>query len=728
MGNFRSKIEKSNELSQAIVDRNFLLVNRLIDSGKSDVQFIDRDGNTPLILLMKAFIDEQNKDYFYLIDNSIFHLLQIYSNTCLPGYYNLNGETAFMIYMSKNGINHISTIFRFLSDYNEVWININKQNIEGKTALMNALEHQTDNEILWTIIYNKLTNLDLCDNNKNTVLMYAVYNDKSTAAESILGKSPKSIGQINVYGESALSLVDKKSNLYKRIYGIIEKIDKTCPVDLPRNYNISEFSNFNNLHSKGGYNNVFPVLLKNETKFLKKYLPFEKSKNIAKANSIKEVIFLKKMNEVYDCKTVVKMNGICYNENVFAIVLEPLILNITKFKKVYLQLELEEKVQYFYDIFKKITRDIYNLHCLGILHNNLIEQNIMMDDNNKIKIIDFTNSFLLLYSPYTLENRYGKDITLFANILLNIIFNKNDKYECDKDIYKIVGNEKIKLENNELITIKNYNRKFDLYDMLCKMLNMTITAKELLLIFKGDTISTAEEKKEKMHEIYSEYEIMNAKQELNYIEEIHDNYKNSVININKENNSNILFLYETFLNEEKNIDVIINSINSMNNAFLNIDEKNLSALFLSYIHIQTSIFTNNDISNTELFKDVNISQVNDIIFNNLLNTEINPINIHIEYIIIHLYKGKILLDHVGNIKKFIAKNIIKYCVFRRNEEKMNVNDLCYSLYLIYLENNNLKNELEFMNKKIDNYDSLKMFVNSKIPVDGDFKKLNDISS
>jgi serine/threonine protein kinase len=485
--------------------------------------------------------------------------------------------------------------------------------------------------------------------------------------------------------------------------------------------------------SKGSYGSIINVRDKYTDReySIKKYLSCNNS-HISK-DCIKELIYIKKINNT-DTNAAVKIFGIYIENNCVNLVMEKLKYTLENVFNIYNNLANNEKIFRLKELFYQILFKINIIHGVGILHNDLTLKNIMVDDNNMIKIIDFGLSEFFGFNPLIesvnkyLCTEYVKDEISHLIVLENKEFRKikNDNFKSYKcDIYSIGRlfmcallpsynfNKLIFIEDS--LYVKRHNKSFiyndfweyspiseilfqeyDEYpvilDFAKKMLSINHsdrwTAKELLnhKFFGKDTIIEINREYTQissfnvnsLNYFYTPDDIFNKKREILYINKIHNNYINDILPHVSINESEIN-LIKSFPVITGNIDLIVNGI--IKSIILNkIFDKNVNS---DILFINKSIFTNDSL-NSYIKPGIMID-----IFNENLeeSTKFYPIMIHITYIIYNLQlsfydedKIKIIMNHI--INKFIYF-IYNYPLYDIDYNKYTIWNLIQSIYYNY---------------------------------------------
>lgn len=394
---------------------------------------LNEDGETALIVACK------HKKWV-----NAFTLLEIYGEETLPdfksnsGYnaiyyasYNVNLTSRLLTYQSvKNDINYIypngDTLLNVLiRNFNT----INCLNIIEGISLDN-LNHYNSSRVTPLILASRLGQWKICqeliirgattsyyDIDGNSLMTYLLDN-----IENDLCKERIDTFFMLVDGNSNL----KKSNEYEfNIYGE------------------SDFDNITELHNSSGNYGSIKWAIENKTgyhKILKHYHGYTNS-SIITDDIIKEIVYIRTLNK--NNNFTVRIDGFYIDENDnYYLVMEPLLLTVSNYFKVLSLCEqsLEDNkmkemriTKLFDDLFSMVTR----IHELGIIHNDLKLENIMIDYNGNLKICDFGISDFIGISPYkhVANNYIATSIIKAPDLGENITFNILDSLS-DSDLQK----------------------------------------------------------------------------------------------------------------------------------------------------------------------------------------------------------------------------------------------------------------------------------------------------
>lgn len=431
----------------------------------------------------------------------------------------------------------------------------------------------------------------------------------------------------------------------------------------------------------GTYGEIINVTFGNEKMVLKKYINYNKY-DLINQDIFAELLLLQKLNMYTTyCE---KLYGLCFDEGLIYLVLEKLEKNLLQYSKD--ERNNNFNTDQYKNVFLQLCEALYNVHSLGILHNDFKCQNIMVDSNENIKLIDFGLSCFIGFGPiHDIVDKYLTTANIMApNNPKSNRFSKTSKKTYATDMYSLACTMihfilkkyyTIVLENNEIL-IENDDKSMSNisnfiknkiggngFDLLTKLLNNDtrnrLSAKEALthIYFKEQKAgASAEKEKEKEKDSisntnsiknnksfdYIEYtsdDYNKKKYELQYLEEIHENYKNDIININI-NKNNVNSYLDLFYNEVIiGIDTFINGISKDNYEYTG-------------IYMYSSIFN----ESVSYYKAKYLaSNLKEVIIDYSDSLNFTPISIHIYYIWIKLkYELQADID-----KKFL----INMCIF-----------------------------------------------------------------
>lgn len=647
----------------------------------------DTDECTPLITACK------NKRWY-----NVKILLEHYGEECLPSAIDKKGNNAFFysfdnfeivdkLFLHQSVINDINRIFsnddtvlsllvkcgniniirKFLLLFNS--ISLNHRNNLGKTPLIISCQRGDCNII--SLLLDMNVNINVYDNEGSNSIMYILKNiSELNSKQELIDvcfrildiKNPQDeISDVKHFTNDELTILAKISNIPESSYGVI----RSC------------------FEKKTG-----------KIRILKKCIKYN-TYNVVPSDIIKEILFIKKMNE--KTNVAIKFLGIYIdNDECFNLVFEPLAITIYDYFNL-IRLSTNDETKRIESIFKQLESKVLTLHHYGILHNDLKLENIMIGYDGDLKLIDFGISEFFGISPnkyitknyitstyikapdtgnnleYDLcdsnevpqgkftfkKNRksYASDIYSIGVSIIQGIFGSTSKYlSINGNIYKIV---KYKIENGQ----NSGNFKLDDKEQKQKLIPLSLKRVAILqkysffdrLIQIINIDSNLRIKRKQIEEHISEYpssdknliktiihynseEIKNNRNELVYSDQIFDTYKDDIITVNPKNrcSSLIMKIIEKFHNT-MSYDTILNTINSTNNY---IGNSEIEYVCIAFLYIFSSIFEwhiyNIDVI-TEILskpKHIIIGAVNDIIINVILTTKFNPFVLYAERILI----------------------------------------------------------------------------------------------
>lgn len=326
---------------------------------------------------------------------------------------------------------------------------------------------------------------------------------------------------INILPKSFLTSKDIKGNppfFYTKINSVIENI-LNMESDLNnykldfRVYNYDEFEIVKYLEiPTGGYGKAIHVIHKDTgiNMIIKEFS--DCSEFFIDRSSILEFTFLKFINSI-NPQTAVHCYGISINNNCICMVLEYLDRTLEDHLKLINRFEQSSKIIFFKDIIHQLIIIIDSLNSMGISHDDTKEINVMVDNDNRLRLIDFGLSNYLGFMPslnFTnnlLITEYIKpsettgpsfnpartlnvDIYSIAVIICNFVFGtKYNRYSLynGKIFYQEYANNNISdrfVQISDKVINSLNNLYPNLYDLLIKILdsdnNIRYYPKEIL--------------------------------------------------------------------------------------------------------------------------------------------------------------------------------------------------------------------------------------------------------
>lgn len=750
------------------------VINFLIDMiDKNSVSIIEEETkNTALILLCYNNMNEQ-----------IIKLINKFGIDCIPDQYNENGNSLLYyccynnneeaaiklleIYTNKDDVKALNKSIsnKMISvTYN---LTILMEDVDKENILVKSIIYKNENLAI-KLINNINIDINQETNNGFTLLMFACIAQLPDICLLLLNKEID-YNKINKYNKTALDYCF--NGMDEVILSLLKKED--CIRDnqyIFRQYNIDEFDikNDESYNFKGVYGKILKAtIIKDGTDIILKQSLLYDGANLINNDISKELLLIKQINQS-NPSTAVILYGFCITEKKFYLVLEPLKRNLNEYLNIIRILNYQTRNDLFKIAFKELLENVKVIHSLGIIHNDIKNENIMIK-YNKVVLIDFGISEFIGLSPNrSLIDEYLATITIKApdnNTIINyLIDNKIITHNCNRktfssDTYSIavtilqgIFNSKLKyiVSNNKIynnskndglindnieliltnkIIIDSYGEY--LYDLLCKMLdndsNKRLSVKDALnhkyfisksksifnfmskYILKINTITTYYYDNKyninyfKKHIIndyihYDSNEIKNTLMELQYKDDIYNNYKEYIIT------DKYKIQYKTFYKTKLNHDLnsIINSIICMKNNNFNIKSSNDHiCYYYLLIRYYSSIF-NNEIDSINIIKNNSFKYTGEVLNNyleiyNKVQFNYIPVVIYIEYKVIELQKMKIDIETIKNIEINMAQDLFLFIV-NYEDISITITDLIDVLFKYNSEKNNIVLDIN-----VDNY-------------------------
>ena len=313
-----------------------------------------------------------------------------------------------------------------------------------------------------------------------------------------------------------------------------------------------------------------------------------------------------------------------------------------------------------------------------ILHKciNILCQNIQSNVDNKTKII---NDMSKLEFNFKIKN---------SNI--EQVFNEYNSFIYKKIFEPLFGKNDLKLQNNDKIL------KI-LEDKICGIIS------KISLIIQGNIVKLISENK-KIKDEFDEFKKNHQKE----IEKKEKDFKDRTINLEKREldiKQKELFIKEDLKREQLKYSQLETRYNNFSRE---LKEKNKQ--------IEELLNKNKELSNSKVFKNSNIYDVNNIQLKDLKNDYNNILDIFVNYKILvnklindkDFFFENILIDkNIGNLEKKYPKifNLISeretleefIQAFTKEKERLN-----NEIKRIEIINNDLKNQIKDLNEKLEN--------------------------
>lgn len=735
----------------AIKEDNFELFSNIINT--YNMSDSTNEENEPILF----FCCKKN------LTNYAIKLIETYGDLCKPDFYDLNGNTC-LLYAIQN---RNAIIANSLLDLDRTWLTINQVNDKETSPLIYSIIKNVK-VVFDRLISDSRININLVNTYGEDALNVAVQiislnEDKKTYyyIEKLL-EMDVNVNQKTLDNKSVLSYVNI---LPKEIISqILSKKNKIFKKENFKIYTVSDFINISDLgFEKGSFGQIQPVIERNtgKTKILKRYLNYDITDNFNN-DIIKEIVYINMLDEY-----VVKLDGICIKDTNFYLVLEPLDMTFDQYFDIIRKLPNSEN--YILKIVEDLIKAVHYIHSMGILHNDLKYNNIMVS-NGKISLIDFGFSKLMMFAPdneiiknyhttgiikapdnkvtsyiyddkvfkfETNRHSYSSDVYSLGVTLLGVILKDYSKFIYINGVICKIKDSSIliPLSEDKIEKIKDCGEY--MYDLISGMIHhnsleriklseLVGSSSEIMIndkmsdyIFKYINEFQRNLVKRILH--YSINEIKYNQNELAYINEIHRNYKNRIIKFGKMNSairSNIGMIIRNlaFSIRYKNkitLDVVFNYIILLRK--IELPTKYFYLYDKSKIDLKCySIFsfcTNVSSLENENFIDISDYTMDDIVedFNGfiLTNPKFEPLAIHIEYIVYKLQCLNVPSNIISEFEWYAIRMTIKFLIMYK-EGNINMWNFTLMIAHKFLENTPYKLEDFEKNNEI-NIDKIERF-------------------
>uniref|UniRef100_A0A6C0AD74 Protein kinase domain-containing protein n=1 Tax=viral metagenome TaxID=1070528 RepID=A0A6C0AD74_9ZZZZ len=542
----------------------------------------------------------------------------------------------------------------------------NKDNI-----LLAALRHK-NYELAKYLILNTDINLNYTGENNLNAFSWSCFNNEKDISILLLDKEPYIL---DIPGFFLSKDLEFQRIISKKIIGLkIKPLDKKFKF-----YSEKNFTFIRKLSSGNYGESILAIDENNEKVVIKKF------ESCVGTDSVKEFYFLKLLNH---SEISPNLRGIYIKGDCVYLVMECLKYTIYDFFRLLdcCSEKNELTIKYY---FKKVLKTISKIHDFGIVHNDLNVSNIMLNYENKIKIIDFGMAEFFGIKPilsdffdrFDISNFYPPDFYNLKTITLKI--NSKDKtFEINRksyvsDIFYVgsiflilyTGNTIPKLFVEDDIytlegTILDFNRKqiWEKYhsegwfknlmrNMICINSLERMTARELLNLDWN---------------IYSKKNINGfSNKNVLYI----DNSILETFNIKK-----ILSKYENLKFPRLGFIRFPDGAKSLIKAIIS-NDKSLDSFISAIIEHRKS---KGPLQNLLNFFEILQSSKNLIIKNLEVfneNVVFYPITSYIQYIVINLKNNKL------EVETYLTENIIKYVLFSQEHIDITVLEILQLIYL-----------------------------------------------
>lgn len=722
------------------------------------ISTLNKDGDTILLFCSRLIY---LKEY-------VIVLIDTYGDLLKPELCDKAGNTS-LGYCLKNY--NIESATKLLN-LERTWLTIN--NIGTLGILIKYVIVSSSRDIFDILINDSRFNINLRDNKGQNAFYIAAYytanykNINKYFMEKLLDLDIN-IDSKTTDNKTSFSYIDSLPEYL--VVKMLEKRNKICENANFKTFKPSDFIKISDIgFEKGTFGQIQPVIevSTRETKILKKFLKFNKN-GMIQYDFISELVCINIINSKHNCNIAVDLEGVCLKDNNLYLVLKPLDMRIDEYFRIISK--LPEKEKYILSIVESLIKSVYEIHCLGIIHNDLKYANIMIN-NGKVYIIDFGLSILLYLSPiseiinnydtspnikapdlydnneetkisynyndkiYEFKNNrysYSSDIYSLGVMLLNVILGGDEKYIYIKDDISGTSERIFYIDSDTDETIKEIfpisfeeRKKIDdcgdyMYDLITSMIHINsldrVKLSDLLYgikpFIKNEITDYCETTN--LSELiipFSSDEIRFKQNECQYLNEIHNNYKNNIINIEKykiylDKFINLLNWIFSVMDNVKvnNFDVILNFIINMRNKINSLKSSeiilNAMVIFNFYIGLVNGNYFSPDtctnICSNYFKEDEFIKCFNEFVLSNPKN---HPFFINIQYIIIKLRCLNIDPEVIFEYENYATNMFIKFFTIFANGD-INIWYFTISLTHRFVKLNNIIGlELDEIN---DNY-------------------------
>lgn len=462
-------------------------------------------------------------------------------------------------------------------------------------------------------------------------------------------------------------------------------------------------------------------------------------------NLMIELSTIRKINKYYDDVTP-DIKKIKFTHGKYNVYFDKLKCTLDNIIRIYDDFETSEKIKIYKNIFSQLLMCIEKIHKIGILHCDLKSKNIMLNNDNKIRLIDFGLSHHFNYCPSIparkniISTQYVESLDSFT---LTGFVENYDKKSYHSDIFslgmiffecitlnklcshhyingKFYKYEKIKKNIYEIdySTLKKMTDFSDDYvDLLKIMLNFHGTnrwlSSELLQHKFFGGIKSYENRYDSAMTLslyggsfrctkYTDQIIKKKLYEMCYFENIHNahinEYFDDIVELTNPNITNkfYMILADWLLAVMKKfntdyIDIIINTLSLIYNFINHIEHKKfLQGYGIAFYYIILEMYWNGLNINDLIFVSANAYTNNEIdafIQKICLNgvIELKSINLHITYITTKL---EIIGIDTNDLYEYLCKKILLYVIFRHKIiiQKRTIWDIVQALFYGYYTN------------------------------------------
>lgn len=276
-------------------------------------------------------------------------------------------------------------------------VNVNKLNKRRRTCIHEALKY-FNYDFVKLVIENSDIDLSVIDDKNNDAFIFACERNNYEIASMIVDK----VKSININSINSIRNLEERNMLLEKIYHKFYNDEKELPTEIPefKIYNEKDFNiRIDSIKGSGTYG-VVNIAIEKESgrEVVIKRFKLEYNDLYLPTSAIRDIVFLQTLNR-YGGST--KIYGIMIdNNNNFYMVMEHLDKILTsKIKFIYNFDIVRREKEYLKLIYNILTCIDFNSKA-GIIHCDTKEDNIMTDNEGRIRYIDYGFSYYLGISPY----------------------------------------------------------------------------------------------------------------------------------------------------------------------------------------------------------------------------------------------------------------------------------------------------------------------------------------
>lgn len=290
---------------------------------------------------------------------------------------------------------------------------VNLQNVEEENCLIVASKVISGNwQVLNFLINETIVDINSLNRQRFSAFTYACKNNNDKLAQLLLDKGLYVYNIRTTENLLPISYISDQHKMQYIIMQILSSPNKKTNKAIDTRFSIDDekfkifTENFNTTldSSSGSYGDTFLVKDDLGKEYMLKRF---KSGKLIDFTSLKEIYTMKYLNSI-NKKCCVHLYGIMNKNGYTYLVMEPLTYTIEDIAFNYKNVSMKlDKKEFIHDMFYILVKNLYYIHSSGIFHSDIKSGNIMIDNENYPRFIDFgLSQFLSLGANRAVYGNY----------------------------------------------------------------------------------------------------------------------------------------------------------------------------------------------------------------------------------------------------------------------------------------------------------------------------------